>query len=133
MLPVCSAYLTGDVLSRHDAALSARHHVNARARIPINLSIRSNSVIRVVSRSKRRLRDLYSCVCQQNTAQYLILVVYHDKPLFANKLTTHAKGIAIKVESVQNQPSKLFIAVSVTSKKALDSAIAEVSSYPQII
>ena len=29
----------------------------------------------------------------------------------------HAKGIAIKVESVQNQPSKLFIAVGVTSKK----------------
>ena len=31
----------------------------------------------------------------------------------------HAKGIAIKVESVQNQPSKLFIAVGVTSKKLL--------------
>ena len=33
-------------------------------------------------------------------------------------------SIAIKVELMQNQPSKLFIAVSVTSKKVLDSAIA---------
>ena len=47
--------------------------------------------------------------------------------MFAAKLpvsSIHAKGVAIKVEPVQNQPSKLFITVGVTGKKSFDSTIA---------
>ena len=75
-------------------------------------TIVSPACTRLVSPSATASARVHEPVTTENTAFKL--------PVGA----IHAKGIAIKVEPLQNQPSKLFIAVGVTSKKALDSAIA---------
>ena len=62
-------------------------------------AIVSPACTRLVSLSARASARVHGAVITENTASKLPVG------------SIHAKGIAIKVEPVQNEPSKLFIAV----------------------